>query len=157
MVEQDKNFRYIIRIANTDLDGNKAIKRALRKIKGVNFMLSNAVCAAVGINKEKKAGYLTDLEAQKINETIADPKSMDIPIWMLNRRKDLETGEDIHLVTTDLKFTNENDVKLLRKIKSYKGVRHASGLPCRGQRTKSNFRRSKCKGKGGLGVQRKKK
>ena len=40
----------------------------------------------------------------------------------------------------DLRFVQENDVKLMRKIKSYKGTRHSSRLPVRGQKTKSNFR-----------------
>jgi len=52
----------------------------------------------------------------------------------------------------DLKFTKENDIKLLKKVKSYRGMRHALGLPVRGQRTKSNFRRNK--GKASLGVKR---
>ena len=42
----------------------------------------------------------------------------------------------------------------MKKIRSYKGVRHTFGLPVRGQSTKSNFRKNK--GKGSLGVQRKK-
>ena len=43
--------------------------------------------------------------------------------------------------------------KRLQMIKSYKGMRHAAGLPVRGQRTKSNFRKNK--GKGSLGVKKK--
>jgi small subunit ribosomal protein S13 len=52
-----------------------------------------------------------------------------------------------------LKFAKENDVKMMKKIKSYRGLRHQWSLPVRGQRTKSNFRRNK--GKGSLGVKRK--
>jgi len=72
---------------------------------------------------------------------------------MLNRRKDYETGEDKHLLSSDLAFTKDNDIKMLKKIKSYKGMRHAFGLPVRGQRTRSNFRRNKGKV---TGVQKKK-
>ncbi len=72
------------------------------------------------------------------------------PVWMLNRRKDLELGEDRHLITSDLTFTQDNDIKMLKKIRSYKGVRHILGQPVRGQRTKSNFRKNK--GKVHLGV-----
>jgi small subunit ribosomal protein S13 len=49
-------------------------------------------------------------------------------------------------------FTKDNDIKLMRKIKSYKGTRHSAGQPVRGQRTKSNFRKSKGKV---MGVKRK--
>ena len=59
---------------------------------------------------------------------------------MLNRRKDLETGEDKHLLGTDLMIAKDNDLKLLKKTKSYIGLRHQRRLPVRGQRTQSNFR-----------------
>ena len=65
---------------------------------------------------------------------------------MLNRRKDRETGEDRHVVTSDLKFENEFDIKNLKKIKVYRGVRHSLGLPVRGQRTKAHFRHGKTVG-----------
>ena len=64
---------------------------------------------------------------------------------MLNRRNDPEDGSDKHLLSSDLKFTVENDIKMMKKIKCYKGVRHSLGQPVRGQRTKSNFRRNKGK------------
>ena len=53
---------------------------------------------------------------------------------------------------TTLSFTQDNDIKMMKKIKSYKGVRHILGQPVRGQRTKSNFRKNKGKV---LGVKRK--
>jgi len=64
---------------------------------------------------------------------------------MLNRRKDYEDGTDKHIILGDLKFTKDNDIKRMKKIKSNKGYRHAWGLPVRGQRTKSNFRKNKGK------------
>ena len=72
---------------------------------------------------------------------------------MMNRRKDLETGQDMHIITTDWDLTIDNDIKKMKKIRSYKGVRHMIGQPVRGQRTKSNFRKNK--GKLSLGVVRK--
>jgi small subunit ribosomal protein S13 len=47
-----------------------------------------------------------------------------------------------------LELQKEFDIKRLKKIKSYRGFRHMSGLPCRGQRTKSNFRKNRRKGAG---------
>ncbi|MBU1204246.1 MAG: 30S ribosomal protein S13 [Nanoarchaeota archaeon] len=134
-------MRSIIRIHNTDLDGNKAIYMALKKIKGISFMFSNAICNHLKISKSKKSGELTPEEIKRIEKLVEDPK--ELPDWMLNRRKDIETGENIHITTAKLRLTLESDLKKLKKIKSYRGMRHAWNLPVRGQRTKAHFRRGK--------------
>lgn len=144
-MEEEKNFKHLVRIVNTDLDGNKAIAPALRRIKGVDFMFANMACVLTGVKKDKKTGYLLDGEIKKLDEVIRNPKKYNAPSWTLNRRKDYEEGTDKHILTTDIKFIQDNDIKRLKKIKSYKGMRHAWGLPVRGQKTKSNFRRNKGK------------
>ncbi|MCK4501031.1 30S ribosomal protein S13 [Candidatus Babeliales bacterium] len=149
----DEGFKHIVRIANTDIDGNKKIADAMRKIKGISFAFSNMVCKLVGVDKTKKTGNLLDSEIKKIDEAVRKPKEFGVPSWMLNRRKDYESGMDKHLLSSDLAFTKDNDIKMLKKIKSYRGMRHAFGLPVRGQRTRSNFRRNKGKV---TGVQKKK-
>lgn len=149
----DEGFKHIVRIANTDIDGNKKIADAMRKIKGISFAFSNMICKLVGVDKTKKTGNLLDSEINKLNEAVRNPKEFGAPSWMLNRRNDYETGEDKHILSSDLRFTKDNDIKILKKIKSYKGMRHAFGLPVRGQRTRSNFRRNKGKV---TGVQKKK-
>ncbi len=149
----EEKLKYIVRIAATDLDGDKPIVQTLTKIKGVSFSMANAICAVNKLEKNKKTGSLKDPEVKKIEETIKEPKKYDIPSWMLNRQKDYDTGEDKHLIVSDLKLRKEFDIKRLRKIKSYKGFRHGANLPVRGQRTKGHFR---AKGKS-LGVKRKKK
>lgn len=148
-----EEFKYIVRIANTDLDGNKQIIHALTKIKGVSFMYANLLCGLANVPKRKKTGELSDSEINKLSDVLKDPMKNEVPKWMMNRRKDYETGEDKHLITVDLTFTKDNDIKKLKKIKSYRGLRHQWGLPLRGQRTRSNFRRNKRKG-GSLGVKR---
>ena len=90
---------------------------------------------------------------KKIEDILTNPTNYGFPNWLLNRRKDPEDGASKHIISTDLSFTQDNDIKLLRKIKSYKGVRHSLGLPTRGQRTKANFRKNK--GKVHLGVKKK--
>ena len=152
MAEENKNFRHLVRIANTDLPGEKPIGFALRKIKGVNFQLANAICSITNIDKGKKTGELSDDEINRLDETVKNPLEKGAPVWMANRRKDIEDGSDRHIITNDLMFIKDNDIKLMRKIKSYKGMRHSVGAPVRGQRTKSNFRRSKGKV---MGVKRK--
>lgn len=158
-VKQPKqSFEHLVRICNTDLDGNKQIIYALCKIKGVGFMLANAVCTSLGIDKKAKTGNLDKKIVEKIDAALKDPKSVEIPGWMFNRKKDYETGETNHLLGADIDFQKSNDIKRLRMIKCYKGSRHSYGLPVRGQRTKSNFRKSKTKAKGhsAIGVTRKK-
>lgn len=154
MAEAPKDFRYIVRVANTDLDGNKKIISALRKIKGVSFMMANALCSLANVPQDKKTGALSNGEVTSLENALKGPQAAGFPTWMLNRRKDYETGDDLHISGADLRYQKDNDIKLLKKIKSYKGMRHAFGLPARGQSTKSNFRKKK--GKGSLGVQRKK-
>ena len=150
--EQKPELKYFVRIANTDLDGNKPIQHALIKIKGISFMFSNAVLNVADIEKTKKAGYMTDNEAAKIDDVLKDPSKFGIPYWLFNRKRDPEDNTNKHLTGSTLSFTQDNDIKMMKKIKSYKGIRHSLGLPVRGQRTKSNFRKNKGKV---LGVRKK--
>ncbi len=153
MTEENKDFKYFVRIAQTDLDGNKSIGNSLLKIKGINFMFSNVLCKVSGIDSRKKTGYLPDQEVKKIDDVLKDLAKYNVPAWLFNRKRDPETGKDTHLFSANLTFTNENDIKAMKKIKCYKGMRHAFGLPVRGQKTKANFRRNK--GKSSLGVKKK--
>ncbi len=153
-IPKDSNYRHLVRIANTDLDGNKSPEAALRKIRGIDWMLSHALCLVTGVTNEKKIGYLDEAHVARLDEAIKNPAKFNIPTWLFNRRRDYETGEDKHIITADLQFTKENDIKRLKKIKSRRGIRHTMGLPLRGQRTRSNFRRNKRKAKGQLGVKK---
>ena len=88
--KKEDNFRYFVRIVNTDLDGNKNIGNALKKIKGVSFMFSNMVCNLAGIDKMAKTGYLSDEQVKKLDEVLNNPSKFNVPSWMLNRRKNYE-------------------------------------------------------------------
>lgn len=139
------DFRHIVRIANTDLDGNKHLFMSLQKIQGVGEQFSQAICKVAKIDPQLKTGELTAQQDDVLTRVVLEPEAAGIPRWMLNRRKDPETGGDSHLVGADIKFTAENDIKTMRRLKTYKGVRHALGLPVRGQRTQGNFRKNKGK------------
>lgn len=141
MAEQ---IRSIVRVLNTDIDGNKEVFIALRKITGISFIFSNAICNHLNIDKNKKIGTLTNEEIKSIGDLVENPSSL--PSWLLNRRKDFETGKDLHLTTSKWKLFLESDIKKLKKLKSYRGLRHAWGLPVRGQRTRSHFRHGKSVG-----------
>ena len=144
MEKPTDDFKYLVRISNTDLDGNKKIIDSIRKIRGIGFAFANAVCQSAGIKSASKTGYLSDDEIKKLEETIKTAHSK-LPEWLLNRRRNAEDGSSIHMVTVDLKFAQENDIRQMQRIRTYRGVRHMAGAPVRGQRTRSNFRRNKGK------------
>ena len=142
---EEQELKYFVRIANTDLDGNKPIQNALTKIKGLSFMFSNAILNVARVEKTKKAGYLSDEHVSRIDEILKEPGKFGIPPWLFNRKRDPEDGTDKHIVGSTLTFIQDNDIKMMKKVKSYKGIRHSLGLPVRGQRTRSNFRKNKGK------------
>lgn len=138
----------LVRILGYDVQSGKNIYAGLTKIKGVSWTISNAVCLRLGYPKSKKIFELTKADIAKIEEFL---KKLPLKDFLKNRRLDRETGESSHLYGTDLDLKKQFDIKRLKQIKSYRGVRHSSGLPVRGQRTRSNFRK---KGKA-VGVSKK--
>ncbi len=141
----DPNLKHIVRIANIDIPGNKHIAIALKKINGVGFNLAHMICTIADIDLKTMAGALTDDQITKLDSLLRNINDAGVPKWAYNRRRDFETGKTTHLITSSLQFNKENDIKRMRKIKCYIGVRHSRKLPVRGQRTKANFRRTKGK------------
>jgi small subunit ribosomal protein S13 len=147
--EQDnmsREFRHIIRIRGTDVDGSKKLTYGLTKIKGVGVSVANAIVKAGGLRADSRIGTLSDAEISKIDDIMSDPGKYSIPGRLLNRRKDADTGRDLHLVTSDLTLRTKNDIDFMKNIKSWKGVRHSLGLKVRGQRTKTTGRSGKAVG-----------
>lgn len=145
LISKKEETGRIIRILQTDIPGNKTIYAGLTRIKGISWAISNAVCLNTKLDKNKKVEALTKEEIQVIEEAIKNHK---FPKYMLNRRMDYTTGEDMHIFGNDLELHEELDIKRLKKIRSYRGLRHATGQPTRGQRTKSHFRTNRKKGVG---------
>lgn len=135
----------VVRILSKDIEGKMSVYSGLAKIKGVSWSFSNAICNALKINKRRKIGSLSVEEISQVSEFIRNP---DVPVFLLNRRKDFQTGENMHSNGSDLELKQEFDIKRLKKIKSYRGLRHMSNLPLRGQRTRSHFRKNRRKGSG---------
>lgn len=142
---EEKEIRAVtlIRILGTDIPGEMNIYSGLTRIKGISWAFSNAICNALKLDKMRKISSLTQKE---IDDIIAIIKKPPFPGWMLDRRKDLETGQDRHLVTTDLELQREFDIRRLKGIKSLRGWRHVLGQPVRGQRTRSHFRKGRAVG-----------
>ena len=135
----------------TDVQGTLKTVYALTKIKGVSLSLASSILKKAGVNPDLRVGFLTETDLNKIEEIIREPTKYGLPTWLFNRRKDAETGKDIHLTGPDLEMANREDITKHKKIKSYKGIRHIQGLPVRGQRTRTSFRKGAV-----VGVSRKK-
>jgi small subunit ribosomal protein S13 len=142
----EKRIEGIIRILNTDLDANKNILYGLTGIKGVSYTFSKAVIAALGLDAYRKLGTLTPEEIEKIEDCLKNPAKYNIPSFLFNRRKDPETGLDMHLVGPDVDIFRSMDIKREIELKTYKGFRHMYGQPVRGQRTRSHFRHGRTVG-----------
>jgi len=145
-----KEFRHILRIIDTDVDGTLKTPFALTKIKGISLNLAKAMLKKAEINPETRVGFLTETEVTRIEDIITNPAKYGLPSWTLNRRKEAETGKDTHLITADLVLRNKLDIDQMKEIKSWRGYRHAYGLKVRGQRTKTTGRSGKA-----LGVKKK--
>lgn len=141
-----KEIKTIVRVVNTDLDGDKPLILALTGIKGISHTMSKVVCSISGFDPNTKLKSLTESDIQKIENIIYNPTKFGIPSFLVNRRRDIETGKDLHFVAADLEMTRKFDIQKMINIKSYKGVRHMLGLPVRGQRTRSSFRKGRVVG-----------
>ena len=112
------------RIKGVDIPNNKRVEIALTYIYGIGRSLSNKVIEAAGIDKNKKAGDLTQDEIAKLRDE-------------LNK----------YATEGDLRREVNMNIKTKMEINSYEGTRHKKGLPVRGQRTNRNARTRKGKGK----------
>jgi len=135
----DDDFKYIVRIANTDIDGEKTIVRGLTSIKGIGMHMSELIVETTGIDRNIKIGNITDKQMELIIKTLNDIPNIT-PRWMMNHRKNNETGEDIHLIGPDIEMRLRDEVNIMKKIRCYRGIRHETGLRVRGQRTRTNNR-----------------
>ncbi len=132
-------FKHIVRIADTDLDGNKSVMFALTGIKGVGVRLARCIVNELGMDPKQKLGEMSDEDIARLKKFIEE-EIETLPSWLLNRRKDMHTGRDLHLLSKDVDFGRMLDIERLIRMKCYRGVRHAKGKKVRGQRTRSTGR-----------------
>ncbi len=142
-------YQHIVRIVGNDIPGAKKIIVGLTQIKGIGYNFANAILESLKINTNKNIGNLTEPEVQSIEKIIKDSSSTNFPQWFLNRRKDLETGDTKHLITSDIALTVRNDIEREKAMYSWRGYRHMYGLKVRGQRTRCTGRKG-----GAVGVQK---
>ncbi len=135
---QEERMEALVRIFGQDIPVSKNLYVGLTKIKGISWSVANAICIQLGLDKHKKIGDLDKPTIAHIEQTL---RSLELPLFMRNRRADLDSGENKHLLTSALDVQHEFDIKRLKKMKSYRGIRHGLGQPVRGQRTRSHFRK----------------
>ncbi|WP_026521224.1 30S ribosomal protein S13 [Butyrivibrio sp. VCB2001] len=109
------------RIAGVDLPRDKRVEIGLTYIYGIGRTSSNKILEVAKVNPDTRVRDLTDDEVKRIAEVI---------------------GNDYE-VEGDLRREVAMNIKRLTEIGCYRGVRHRRGLPCRGQRTKTNARTRK--------------
>ena len=112
------------RISGVDLPREKRVEIGLTYIYGIGISSSKKILAEAGVNPDTRCKDLTDEEVARIAKVI-----------------DADTE---NLVEGDLRREVAMNIKRLKEIGCYRGIRHRKGLPCRGQKTKTNART--CKG-----------
>ena len=133
-------------MAGTNLEGSDKLGYGLAKIKGVSINLAEAVIKVAELDPSMRVGNLNEKELTRIEEVLRDPSKHGIPPWLLNYRKESQTGNSLHLIGSDLMFRVKSDIDFMKKLKTWKGVRHSLGLKVRGQRTKTTARKGRVVG-----------
>ena len=139
-------FRGIVRLAGRDIDGTKRLAYALKDVRGVNINLASAMISSLKLDSRMRLGQLNDAQIAELEKTMKDVRLLNLPPWLYNRRKDIETGEDHHLLESDLAYVSKNDIEREKAIGSWRGMRHSLGLKVRGQRTRTTGRKGRTVG-----------
>ena len=134
-------YENLIRILGNDIPGEKKALIGLTQIRGIGYLFANSILQILKINPDSKIGTLSPEQVSSVEKMIQDPKSVNFPTWFLNRQKDFGTGDDIHLLTSDIAFNLRNDVEREKGVFSWRGYRHMYGLKVRGQRTRCTGRK----------------
>jgi len=137
--EHKPDFKFIVRLAETDLNGERSVELALSDIRGIGMRTAVLVADHVGIPRKMLIGDCSDEQVEKLGAALAAIPEY-VPVWMLNRQNDYDSGADVMVYGQELSINIREDVNLMKKIRCYKGIRHETGQKVRGQRTKSNGR-----------------
>ncbi|MEL9914806.1 MAG: 30S ribosomal protein S13 [Thermoplasmatales archaeon] len=139
--EKNENLKYIVRLANTNLDGTKPAVYSLSAIRGLGYRTAEIMLKKMNIPPTIKLGEIGDEKLDEIKEILERKYSEIYPSWAVNHRKDIQTGLDLLKVGPDWEIAVMDDINRMKRIRSYKGIRHEKGKKVRGQRTRSNGRK----------------
>ncbi|MEM2138300.1 MAG: 30S ribosomal protein S13 [Candidatus Anstonellaceae archaeon] len=139
-----KEVKGVVRLAGRDLKGSLPIGRAITSVRGVGItlgtVLSQVAFQQLGMNDKTMVGELSEEEVEKLEKILQHPENYGVPTRMLNRQKDLFTGNDVHLIGSDLAYAVRQDIDHEKESNTWKGYRHTYGQKVRGQRTRSTGR-----------------
>lgn len=141
-----KEFRYVIRLLGTGLDGTLKVPYSITGIKGVGLNLAQCVAKIADVDPSARLGDLSDAELKRIEDVLRNPVTRGVPSRMLNRQRSMDTGNNVHLIGPDLDLVQKDDITLMKDIRSWKGIRHTYGLKVRGQKTRTTGRKGKSVG-----------
>jgi len=144
-----QEYRHIVRIAGKDVPGAKKMIIGVSQVRGIGYNFAKAILDVLKIDQNSNIGFLTESQVEQIEKVMRDPSSISIPSWFLNRRKDMDSGVNLHLITSDIEFNVRNDIEREKNTNSWRGFRHTYGLKVRGQRTRTTGRKG-----GAVGVRK---
>lgn len=123
-----REFRQILRVAGTNVDGTKKLVYGLLNIRGVGPSYAAAIVKAAELRPELRLGDITESDVQKLEDVMRDPAKYGLPSRLFNRRKSFDAGRDAHLIGADLALSIKTDIDFMVDIRAWKGVRHSLGL-----------------------------
>ena len=89
-----------------------------------------------------RAGEYKVREVERAINVIRKPAEFNIPIWLLNRRKDIDDGSNTQIISNSLDTKLREDIERLKKMRAHRGFRHHWGVKVRGQHTRTTGRKS---------------
>jgi small subunit ribosomal protein S18e len=134
------NFAHIIRLVNTNIDGQEKIMFALTRIKGLGKRFANLVCKKGEVDLSKRAGEFSVEKLEKLMEIVANAPAFKIPIWFLNNQKEYTHGTQTQASVAQIDGLMRDTIERLKKIRSNRGIRHYWGVRVRGQHTRTSGR-----------------
>merc|ERR1711920_601703 len=109
-----EDFQHILRVQNTNIDGNIKVTPALTSIRGMGRRFPDLVLKKAEIDRSKRAGQLTEAEMEQIQTVMANPKNFKIPTWFLNRQRDWKDGKDGQMTSNNLDNKLREDIERMK-------------------------------------------
>ena len=139
--EKPKEFKHIIRVLNTNIEGKRNVVAALTAIRGIGRRISYIICKLAKIDTNKRAGEINEETWENVTKMLSEPQTYGVPSWFFNRRRDFKEGGDLHISTNILETKIREDLERMKKVRRHRGLRHHWLIKVRGQRTCSTGRR----------------
>src|SRR3989337_4396098 len=111
-----EDFRYIVRFANTDLDGAQSVVYALQKVKGVGPRIAEMVADLAAVPRSERIGNLPETRTEGMEKALATLHERGPP-WVVNRPTDPDLGQDAHLFGADVDLRRRDDIHRMQMIR----------------------------------------